>query len=93
MSSPKPVDLLRACPRVLSTRFGIEQRTSKGGVKIRTIDDFSMSGVNATIVSYEAIRHDHVDDLADIAKVIHQAGHHVVFIKVDFKSAYRTPEH
>jgi len=97
LSHPQALDWQDDHPRILTARFGVQQRTSKGGFKIRTIDDFSMSGVNSTITLTDVIRHDHVDDLADVAAAIHHAGHQVVFIKADFKNAYRTvpvmPEH
>ena len=87
---PELIDMECSSHGVLTARFGVQQSDSKGQVKIRTIDDFRMSGVNATTSTLHCIRHDHVDDLAKIAADIHRAGHRVAFIKADFKSAYRT---
>ena len=83
--------------QVLTSRFGIQQLSSKGATKIRTIDDFTASGENSTTSAPETIRHEHLDDLAKLTATIHQAGHSIGFIKADFKSAFRTvpilPEH
>ena len=53
LSIPKPFDWAKAIGRVITPRFGIEQLSSKGRVKIRCIDDFRFSGVNATTSSEE----------------------------------------
>lgn len=75
----------------------MEQSTSKGGIKIRCIDDLKALGVNATVGVPESIHHDHIDSLLDLAKSVHRAGHRPVLLKADFKGAYRcvpiSPDH
>lgn len=75
--------------RTLTKRFGVSQLTSKGKLKIRTIDDFTFSGVNLATVSLEALHHDSVDDLIALASNISRLGYAPVMLKADFKGAYR----
>ena len=44
--------------RPLSRRFGREQMSSDGRMKVRAIDDFTASGINATVSVPEKLRHD-----------------------------------
>ena len=75
--------------RTLTKRFGVSQLTSKGKLKIRTIDDFTFSGVNLATVSLEALHHNSVDDLLALASGIAHLGFDPVLLKGDFKGAYR----
>ena len=92
LSKPTPFDWGSAdtIHRVLTFRFGVEQASSKGCVKIRCIDDFKASGVNSTVGVPESIHHDHIDSLLETAKAIHRSGHQPVLLKADFKGAYRS---
>jgi hypothetical protein len=45
---------------ILATRFGVQQLSSKGKQKIRCIDDFLRSGVNAATGVHEKLHHQHV---------------------------------
>ena len=49
---------------------GRQQATSKGGTKIRCIDDFKASGVNAATTANDKIKHNHLDDLVAIIQNI-----------------------
>ena len=75
--------------RALTKRFGVSQLTSKGKIKIRTIDDFTLSGVNLATISLEALHHDSVDNLIALIRAIAYLGFDPVMLKGDFKGAYR----
>ena len=53
--------------RPLTRRFGLQQISSKGRKKVRTIDDFTASGVNGATRAVERLRHHHVDDLSRLS--------------------------
>jgi hypothetical protein len=74
----------------VSVRFGCQQLSSKGHLKIRTIDDFAASGINAATSVLEKLRHDHHDDLTMLCQAVAGGGAKPVLIKADFKGAYRT---
>ena len=76
--------------KILTARFGRLQRSSKGGWKIRCIDDFKASGINGATRSLEKLKHDHLDSLAYLCRQIKRSGYEPVLLKADFKAAYRT---
>ncbi len=69
---PRPLD--PAIPRVLTTRFGVRQSTSRGTVKTQCIDNFKTSGIYDATAVCETIHHHHVDDLVYVCQQIHRAG-------------------
>ena len=92
MSPLRPVDdsdLQRSYP--VTRRFPVQQSTSSGALKVRSIDDFLQSKVNALTSVQSRINVGRVSDVIHTSKVLVRHGQQdLVFLKSDFKSAYRT---
>ena len=82
-------DFVRSFP--VTRRFPVQQFTSSGAMKVRSIDDFLQSKVNALTSVQSKINVGRVSDVVHTAKVLVKHGRQdLVFLKSDFKSAYRT---
>ena len=92
MSPMRPVsesDCHRTYP--VTRRFPVLQSTSSGAQKVRSIDDFLQSKVNALTSVQSRIDVGRVSDVVHTSKVLVRHGRQdLVFLKSDFKSAYRT---
>jgi len=89
MGPPRAPDGRGPCP---TRRFGVEQISSKGALKIRCIDDFGASGVNGCCHVIGRLRMGRVSDLVEAARLLkekHPEAELVIF-KSDFKAAYRS---
>ena len=75
-------------------RFAVRQPSSKGGVKLRCIDDFLDSQVNGVMRVEGRISMGKLSNLIASAKVLVSSekgiGHDLDIIKSDFKAAYRS---
>ncbi len=92
MSWPRPlVQDGEQHSRLLSPRFGVEQGVREdGSKKVRPIDDYSASGVNACCQPCERTRHDGVDALYALTRQLHeQSGEAPGLFKADIDSAFR----
>ena len=79
--------------RPLGTRrFGVTQHTSKGKLKLRSIDDFAESLVNHTTSVRRRISMAQVDELVSIihAHLLAHRNKRCKILKSDFRSAYRS---
>ena len=92
MSPLRPVDesdFHRTYP--VTRRFPVQQSTSGGALKVRSIDDFLQSKVNSLTSVQARINVGRVSDVVHTSKVLVRHGRQdLVFLKSDFKSAYRT---
>lgn len=73
---------------VPTRRFGIEQLSSKGRVKIRVIDDCAENNVNELCTVIGRIRMGSLARVIESARHVHR-GRDLVLWKTDFKAAYR----
>ena len=91
MSPLRPVgesDSHRTYP--VTRRFPVQQSTSGGALKVRSIDDFLQSKVNSLTRVQARISVGRVSDVVHTSKVLVRHGRQdLVFLKSDFKSAYR----
>ena len=64
--------------------------TTDGAVKVRPVDDMSVSGVNGATYVRERLKCDTIDTFWETAKSLHEAGAAPLSIfKADIDSAYR----
>lgn len=76
---------------IRTRRFGIYQRSSKGKMKVRCIDDYARSRVNSTTRVAGRIRMGRIADMCAFLQRMHKKfpGQRFRLYKSDFKSAYR----
>ena len=87
-----------SCPLTMTRRFPVRQLSSKGKMKLRSIDDFLFSRTNDMCQVGAKIRMGKIDDLVLSAKRMTKSGKtDLVIGKSDFRAAYRAcpilPEH
>ena len=87
-----PVDFSECQQRrgPLTVRFGVKQLSSSGKEKVRAIDDFLASSVNAATTINLKLHHDSVDDIIEATRQLHRPDDPPRLTKADFKGAYRT---
>jgi len=96
MGQPRELDKSLPCP---TRRFGVQQMSSKGKMKIRCIDDFNASGINDCCHVIGRLRMGRITDLVDVVQMLNKEhpNEELVIFKTDFKSAYRSvplrPQH
>ena len=87
----KPTKSPRFPRKPKTRRFGVKQISSKGKHKIRCIDDFLRSQINALCEVDGSLRMGKIADLIEVARELAAAfpDEDLVIFKTDFRSAYR----
>ena len=72
MAPPAPISLeaVDNAAAHLSPRFGVEQEKTDGTVKVRAVDDFTFSCLNANTAATEKLRCDGLDTLLKIMRLM-----------------------